>query len=168
VLAGTVLVRRKGARRFARVRQATLIPDGSEIDTRRGKLRLTVARHDGSTESAEVSEGRAIVDQDTAARPTTTLKLSEKIARPRARRAATAVKRKRRRKLLVKTNGGRFRTRGNYAASTASGTAWRTTDTPTTTRIDVRKGTVSVRDLVRRRTLTVRAPRFYLARRARR
>jgi ferric-dicitrate binding protein FerR (iron transport regulator) len=90
--------------------------------------------------------------------------LSEPIARPPRGRAAAAAKRKKRRALFVQTDGGRFRTRGSYAAATASGTAWRTTDRPATTRIAVREGTVRVRDLQRRRTIRVTAPDSYTAR----
>jgi hypothetical protein len=162
VLRGTVRVRLRGSRRFVRLEDATRIPDGSELDTRRGAALVTVAANRaGAQSSAEVSEGRAVIDQNRRARPTTTLRLSEPLACPRG---ASAAARKRRR-LFVKTKGGRFRTRGNYAAGTAQGTAWRTTDTCTSTTIKVLEGTVRVRDLRERRTVRVRAPRSYTAER---
>ena len=65
--------------------------------------------------------------------------------------------------IFVKTKGGRFKTRGDRATGTASGTAWRTTDTCNTTTIKVTEGTVRVRDLRRRRTVDVRAPGSYTA-----
>ena len=166
-VSGTVRVRRRGTRRFVRLRAGQLLPDGSELDTRRGVARVVVAAARGTTatEFALVSEGRAVIDQNVAARPTTTLKLSQPLACPRGGRAQASKKRKRprRRKIFTDTDGGNFRTRGNYGAATASGTAWRTTDTCTRTRIDVREGTVSVRDLVRGRTVAVKAPRSYTA-----
>jgi Tol biopolymer transport system component len=59
-LRGTVRVRAPGRRRFTRLRRAGAIPNGAEIDTRRGALRLTVGRA-----SAVVSKGRAIVNRAT-------------------------------------------------------------------------------------------------------
>jgi hypothetical protein len=86
-----------------------------------------------------------------------------------SRRASAAQRRKKRRRgsrsLFTETEGGRFRTRGTYGAATASGTAWLTTDRATTTKVTVFDGRVRVRDVVRRRTITVRAPSSYTARR---
>jgi hypothetical protein len=169
VVSGTVRVRQRGTRRFVRVRADTLITDGSEIDATRGVLRLIVAAtRDGSqTSSALVSRGRAIVDQNRAARPLTTLRLSGPLRT--GRQASVSQRRKKRRRgsrsLFTETDGGRFRTRGTYGAATASGTAWLTTDRATTTKITVFDGRVRVRDLVLRRTRTVRAPNSYTARR---
>jgi hypothetical protein len=160
-VAGVVRVRRRGSRRFVRVRVGTLIPDGSEIDTRRGTLRLTVDRGDGTTESAEISQGRAIVDQDTASRPTTTLRLSEPLACRRASGSAVVSakkKRKRKRRLFATTDGGRFRTQGRYAAAVATGTAWLTKDTCSTTTTVVSEGTVEVTNLRTGRSAPLSAP----------
>ena len=169
VVSGVIRVRQRGSRRFVRVRADTLIQDGSEIDATRGVLRLVVAAvRDGSrTASALVSRGRAIVDQNRAARPLTTLRLSGPLTTgpPRERRPAPQERRRGSRSLFTETDGGRFRTRGTYGAATASGTAWLTTDRATTTKITVAEGRVRVRDLVRRRTITVRAPNSYTARR---
>ena len=170
-IAGVVLVRRRGSRRFVRVTDATAIPDGSEIDTTRGTLRLTVANGSGGTEVADVSEGRAIVDQDTAARPLTTLRLSEPLTcprRPSRPRAAAAQRRrgKKKRRIFVRTQGGNFRTKGRYAAAAASGTAWRTTDECTQTTIQVVEGRVTVVSS-RGLTATVDAPRRVIVRRRR-
>jgi hypothetical protein len=166
-VSGTVRIRVRGSNRFVVLRAGQLIPDGSELDTRRGVARVVVAanRAGTATSSALVSEGRAIVDQNRAARPLTTLRLSEPIARPPRRgRASAAAKRKKRRALFVQTDGGRFRTRGSYAAATVSGTAWRTIDRPASTRVAVIEGTVRVRDLQRRITVPVTAPGSFTAR----
>ena len=167
-VAGVVRVRRRGSRRFVRVREGTLIPDGSEIDTRRGTLRLTVDRGDGTTESAEISQGRAIVDQDTASRPTTTLRLSEPLACRRASGSAVTAakkKRKKKRRLFASTDGGRFRTQGRYAAAVATGTAWLTKDTCTSTTTVVSAGTVEVPDLRTGRSAPLSAPNRRVVRR---
>ena len=57
---GTVRVRTRGSRRFKRLRRASALPAGSEIDTRRGVLRLTSGRA-----TALISKGRARVDGTT-------------------------------------------------------------------------------------------------------
>ncbi|MGH2948877.1 MAG: hypothetical protein ACRDPC_21920, partial [Solirubrobacteraceae bacterium] len=172
-VSGIVRVRRRGTRRFVRLRAGQLLPDRSEVDATRGVVRIVVAAvRDGSaTASVLLSEGRAVIDQNRARRPRTTLPLSGPLTCRREGRASTAAqKRKRKRKrarkrsIFTQTDGGRFRSRGNHAAATASGTAWRTTDRCASTRIDVREGTVRVRDLVRRRRVVVRAPDSYTAR----
>jgi hypothetical protein len=56
---------------------------------------------------------------------------------------------------------GKFRTKGRYAS--ARGTWWLTTDTCTSTVVQARKGVATVRDLVTKKTVTVRAPNSYSA-----
>lgn len=166
VIDGVVLVRRRGSRRFVRLSGVTAIPDGSQIDTTRGRMRLTVDAGNGATQSAEVSEGRAIVDQNKAARPTTTLRLSEPLACPRRGTASAAAKRKKRRRLFLRTKGGRFRTQGRFGAAVASGTAWRTTDACDFTLVQVTEGIVTVRSLRTGATRRVAAPkRVFVVRR---
>jgi hypothetical protein len=150
------------------LRAGQAVPDRSELDTRRGVARVTVAANrDGTaTSSIDVSEGIALIDQKASL--LTELKLTERLSCPRATRATTSQRRrKKRRKLFTRTDGGRFRTRGNWAAATAGGTAWRTIDTCTSTRIQVTEGTVEVRDRAARRTVDVTAPDSYTARRSR-
>jgi hypothetical protein len=134
-------------------------------------MRLTVANGQGGTETAEVAEGRAIVDQDAAPRPLTTLRLSEPLAQPRrsgrarGRAAQRRRRRPRRRQIFVRTQGGNFRTKGRYAEAVARGTAWRTIDSLTSTVVQVLEGTVQVTSRVG--TVTVSAPRRVTVRRNR-
>ena len=58
---------------------------------------------------------------------------------------------------------GRFRTRGRYAAAAIRGTWWLTADYCSRTLISVKQGTVTVRDLVKRKTVTVAAGKSYSA-----
>jgi len=58
---------------------------------------------------------------------------------------------------------GAFRTKGRYASATIRGTKWLTADLCDGTLIRVAKGSVTVRDLVKRRSLVVRARHQYLA-----
>jgi PKD repeat protein len=58
---------------------------------------------------------------------------------------------------------GRFRTRGRYAAATVRGTTWLTADRCDGTFVTVGAGRVQVSDFVKRKTVTVRAGKSYLA-----
>jgi hypothetical protein len=59
---------------------------------------------------------------------------------------------------------GKFQTKGRYAtASTARGAWWLTEDSCSTTRIRVRQGSVTVRDLTKAKTTILGAPKTYVA-----
>ena len=58
----------------------------------------------------------------------------------------------------------RFRTRGRYSAATVRGTIWDTIDRCDGTLTRVRRGVVVVRDFRKRRKITLRAGKSYLAR----
>lgn len=62
-LRGRVFIRVPGAKRAVPLDQVKLIPDGSVLDTRTGQARLTVARPDGTTDFADLSEGILTIDQ---------------------------------------------------------------------------------------------------------
>ena len=59
---------------------------------------------------------------------------------------------------------GKFRTNGKYSSATVRGTIWLTEDRCDGTLTTVKRGTVSVRDLRRNKTVTVKAGHSYLAR----
>ena len=85
--------------------------------------------------------------------------------------AAAAKKKKRGPKSVLGSlwgNGkGKFRTNGKYSSATVRGTIWLTQDRCDGTLTTVKRGTVSVRDFKRRRTVSVKAGHSYLARAAR-
>jgi hypothetical protein len=58
---------------------------------------------------------------------------------------------------------GSFRVRGKWGSAAIRGTRWLTSDRCEGTLVDVRRGVVTVRDFTRRRTVTVRAGKRYLA-----
>jgi hypothetical protein len=58
---------------------------------------------------------------------------------------------------------GNFRTRGRLASATVRGTFWLTADFRTYTFVLVRQGSVTARDLVKRKTVIVRAGKSYKA-----
>jgi hypothetical protein len=59
---------------------------------------------------------------------------------------------------------GRFRTRGRYVSAAVLGTFWLTADRCDASLVTVRRGTVRVTDLPRRKTANVKAGKTYLAR----
>ena len=59
---------------------------------------------------------------------------------------------------------GKFRTDGKYSAATVRGTIWLVEDRCEGTFTKVTRGTVQVRDLKRKKTITVKAGHSYLAR----
>ena len=72
---------------------------------------------------------------------------------------------------LVRGGGdgsGSFRTRGQYSAATIRGTKWLVQDSCTSTLTRVSRGAVTVQDLVRHKTVIVRAGKRYTARAKRR
>ena len=62
---------------------------------------------------------------------------------------------------------GSFRTRGRHGAATVRGTIWLTEDRCTTTRFRVRRGSITVRDFVKKRNKVVRRGRSYVVRKKR-
>jgi hypothetical protein len=92
--------------------------------------------------------------------------LVDKLTCPKAGRAVAAARKKKRR--LWGDGGGRFRTKGKHSAATVVGTKWLVEDRCTSTLTRVTRGRVSVRDFVKRKTVTVRAGKKYVARARRR
>ena len=162
IVSGVVRVRVRGTTRFVNLAASRQIPDGSEVDVTRGRLRLTSAAAGGQTQIGIFFEGRAIVRQAAAAEPVAELGLSGPLTCPRRSAAQTNPPRVRR---LWGDATGRFRTRGRYATAAVRGTVWLTEDRCDGTLIRVRTGVVEVRDLVRNRTITLRDGQSYLARR---
>jgi hypothetical protein len=174
---GKVFVTSASGRR-TRLTGGATIPVGSRIDTRQGRVALTSAATGtgARTQSAQFYRGTFTVRQSRPARRgaalTTDIVLAaasrSQCATARGASAAAVSKKKAPHAVLSKLWGngkGRFRTKGKYSAATVRGTIWLTQERCDGTLTRVRRGTVSVRDLKRRRTVTVKAGRSYLARR---
>lgn len=159
-------------RRFVPLSQARQIPVGSLLDTRRGTVRLTSARDSkGTTQSSEFVSGVFQVLQSRRSRGLTDLRLTGSSFRACARRGRNSLagvhasQRSRRTIRRLRGNGkGRFRTRGRYSAATVRGTDWTVIDRCDGTLTKVKRGSVTVRDLRRRKSVVVRAGKSYLAR----
>ena len=156
-------VRGLKGRTFVPLREARSLPVGSMLDTRRGTVRLTSARDTrGAVQSGSFSAGVFQVLQARNAGGLTELRLKGASFRAcgrsgkRASASARRVSRRRIRRLRANARG-RFRTRGRYSAATVRGTIWTMTDRCDGTLTKVSRGSVVVRDLRRRRNVTVRA-----------
>jgi len=174
---GKVFVTSASGRR-TRLTGGATIPVGSRIDTRQGRVALTSAATGtgARTQSAQFYQGTFTVRQSRPASRgaalTTDIVLAaasrSQCAGARGASAAAVSKKKGPHAVLSKLWGngkGRFRTKGKYSAATVRGTIWLTQERCDGTLTRVRRGTVRVRDLKRRRTVTVKAGGSYLARR---
>jgi hypothetical protein len=163
VRSGTVTVKPPGGDGFARLSEFASIPVGSLVDASKGSVVLHAATVGGGTQSGTFHGGVFEVRQPSAARGTTELVLRGRLPGCRRGAAITAQKRKRRRGLWGNAHGN-FRTRGSNSVATVRGTVWYVEDRCNATLTRVKRGSVSVRDLRRHRTVVVRAGRRYLAR----
>jgi hypothetical protein len=196
VVSGTVLVKyppgyvpraTSPTKGFVPFKGAANLPVGTQLDTKKGRVALTSARDTGGkkTQTSDFYDGIFQVKQalpkkkpKKPAALTTDIVLKGQIARSQcaplkgARSAAVNAKKKKKgpKSVLGKLWGngkGKFRTTGKYSSATVRGTIWLTQDECDGTLTKVARGTVSVRDFRRKKTVRVKAGHSYLARAAR-
>jgi len=161
---GTVKIKLPGSKRFVELDEGQQIPMGTVVDTRNGRVELVAASNrSGGTATADFYDGLFRISQSKGAKPITTLKLTEKLSCPTGKKATTAAKRKKKRRLWG-DGSGRFRTEGEYSSATVRGTKWLVDDRCTSTLTRVVRGKVSVRDFVKKKTVIVRKGKRYIAR----
>jgi hypothetical protein len=168
-VSGIVLVKDAGDTTFSVLTRGAQLEVGSTVDATRGTVRLVSAKiGKGGVQTADFAGGAFVVRQRKGTN-LTTLALTggnngicPGVASDRARIARASHRRFR---YLGASGKGNFSTSGRYAAATVRGTSWVTEDYCDGTLIRVRRGTVSVRDLVRRQTIIVRSGRSYFAKR---
>jgi hypothetical protein len=166
VIAGKVRYRLPGTTSFVALTDAQQVPIGTTFDTTAGRVALTSASDTkAATQDAWFYEGTFTLGQTTGSHPITTLALAGALPTcPKAsggRAAATARKRKSRH--LWGDGTGRFRTSGRFSSATVRGTRWVVSDRCDGTLTRVVRGSVTVRDRVRNKTVVVRAGGQYLA-----
>ena len=129
---GRVRIKLRGSNRFVRLSEGQQVPVGTIFDTRKGHVTLVAAANrQGGTATAEFWAGLFRLGQNTKARPTTTLTLTEQLRCPKAGNASIAAKRKKKRRLWG-DGSGKFRTKGKHSAATVVGTKWLVEDRCTT------------------------------------
>jgi hypothetical protein len=165
---GAVTVKVPGVPTYVALSQVASVPIGSIVDTRNGSVTLRTALPNGKTQSAIFHGGLFEVRQPKGSAGLTEARLRGPLptcGSGTARAAVTGKKRKRRppRRLWGRDNNGRFRTRGGNSVATVRGTSWFVEDRCDGTLTRVSAGSVSVRDLHRKRTVLLRAGQSYLA-----
>jgi hypothetical protein len=154
---GTVLIKVNG--KFVPF-EAGLLKNGSEVDTRKGTVRITTSQGD----DAKFFDGIFKVAQS---KGITTLTLTEPLDCKKASSSASAAAAKPKTRKLWGDGKGRFKTKGTYSAATVRGTKWLVQDTCTTTTTRVAQGSVTVRDDVKHKTVVLRKGKRYVARKRR-
>jgi hypothetical protein len=189
-VAGRVLVKVPGSNRYVDLSTVTEIPNGTLVDARNGRFRLTAAAEGGTTVSTIFYGGIAAVGQLASAaarapaqaaqpgvtelrlaggdfgRPCTTALAKAKAKQKQAKRRTFGVAQAKPVKPVRRLWGdgsGKFRTRGRFSTATVRGTVWLTEDYCNGTLVRVREGAVTVRDLVKNRTVVVPAGKSYFA-----
>jgi hypothetical protein len=170
-LSGIVTIRVKGASKFVPLSGTSSIPDDSEVDATKGRVLITAATPKaGQTVSAEVYGGRFRIHQDANGETHFILTLAltgcPRVKLPHGSAAAVSAKRRsgpRSRHLWVSESGGKWGTNGRYVSTSVEGTRWLTTDECNQSQVKVAAGKVTVDDLVRKRTKTLKAGKLYVA-----
>jgi hypothetical protein len=166
LIAGKVRYRLPGADSFVTLTDPVQVPIGTTFDTTAGRVTLIAASDDqGTTQNAWFYEGTFTLDQTTGPRPITTLTLAGALPScPKGSGGrAAATTRKRRSRHLWGDGKGRFRTNGRFSAATVRGTRWVVSDRCDGTLTRVVRGSVTIRDRVRNKTVVIRAGQQYLA-----
>jgi len=171
-VSGRVTVQLPGNTQAVPLETLKNVPVGSIIDTRNGRVRLTVAQGGGEA-SAEFYAGRFKFSQSTKGVQLVTLTLLDKASgcsgkkakKSEAEQAGVAKAKKRRKSGKLWGNGkGKFRTKGSNGSATVRGTIWRTSNKCEGTEFYVKRGVVDVRDNARKKTVKLKAGKRYLAR----
>ena len=139
-------------------RRGEQIPVGTTVDTLKGRVTLVAA----GGQTADFYGGIFKIGQGKGSKPLTTLTLVEKLSCPKAGNAIAAAKKKKKRRLWG-DGSGKFRTKGKHSAATVVGTKWLVEDRCKSTLTRVSRGLVSVRDFAKRKTVSVRAGKKYVA-----
>jgi hypothetical protein len=173
-VSGVVLVRLRGQKKFTRLTAGKQVPVGSTVDATRGVVRLTSAgKTKGTTQAANFYQGIFVIAQSAktgvtdlsltggsfAACPSGRARRSAALGSRRKKHSASSTVRK-----LWGDGSGKFQTTGRYSSAAVRGTIWLVADRCDATLTKVRRGSVTVRDFVRKRTVIVKAPGSYLAR----
>jgi hypothetical protein len=162
VRAGKVRFRLPGQAAFVELTAPQQLPIGTTFDTTAGRVTLTSAADTkGATQHAWFYEGTFTIGQTTGSEPLTTLTLAG--ALPDCAKGARAAATRRKQRHLWGDGKGSFRTAGKYSSATVRGTKWLVKDSCAGTLTRVVRGTVTVRDKVRAKTVVLAAGKSYLA-----
>jgi hypothetical protein len=161
-VSGKILVRKPGSAEFVELDASGSIPFGSTIDSKRGRIAITIEAEQGGRPQRAVFYGGIFKVTQTGS--TVDLTLNEALAScKKAKKAGAAAAKKAKTRKLWGDGKGKFRTKGSYSAATVRGTTWLVQDSCQGTLTRVKQGVVAVRDNVRKKTILLRAGGKYLA-----
>lgn len=157
VVRGTVRIKVKGSRKFRKLKASEVVPTGSTLDTRKGRVRLSAAGATaGDVQTADFFDGIFKVTQRSTG--LVDLRLAGRLENCKRSRKSSATRRRRKGRRLWGDGKGRFRTRGKRSAALVRGTRWLVYDQcDSSTYNAVTRGTVDVRDFRRRKTIKLTA-----------
>jgi CSLREA domain-containing protein len=168
---GTVRFKLPSGRVVLRLALDRQVPVGTLIDATNGRVTLTIADGHGGFSTAVFYGGIFIFTQTAGPKPLATLTLAGAkptcAAKPRRAQHAAAKKKPKKNvtsRRLWGDGKGNFQTKGQYSSATVRGTKWLVEDTCAGTTSRVARGTVAVRDFVKRKTILLKAPHTYVAR----
>ena len=168
-ISGSVRIKRPGSTQFETLTAGDTIPIGSIVDVTNGTVAITTTGANKTIQTSRFFSGVFQLLQDKSKRPVTEARLyggNFKKACPKARRgsvSATGSAKKKVVRALWGSGKGKFRTKGRYSSAAIRGTEWLTQDRCDGTNVRVKQGVVTVRDLVKRKNVIVRAPKSYFA-----
>jgi hypothetical protein len=154
------------ANKFTRLTDAAQVPVGSQLDTKKGTVKLNTSGNASATKFNVGSFSKGVFKMTQGSKnPLTTLSmmggnLNKCPNIGRVPKGGAARKRGRR---LFGNGRGRFRTRGRNSSATVRGTQWQMDDTCRGTLTTVKSGTVVVRDFNLRKNKIVKKGHRYLA-----
>ena len=168
---GALSMSPRGIIRRVPLQDKVVLPLRSIVDTSVGAVKVTSSATSRKVQSITLDSGAFDLTQTAGKLPVTQFALQggDFATCPTAARAGTARAAATAKTRVVRhlwANGkGKFRTKGRYASATIRGTKWELQDRCDGTLIRVRSGAVTVKDLVRNRSIVVKAGKSYLARR---
>lgn len=172
-VSGALQMSPAGIVRRVPLQDKVVLPLRSIVDAVAGAVKVTSAATSKKIQTISLDDGAFDITQ-TAARTAVTqfaLQGGDFSVCPTAagRRASAAAGSKKAStktvRILWAKGKGQFRTKGRYAAATVRGTRWETIDRCDGTLIKVTQGVVNVKDLVKKKTVAVKAGDSYLAKR---
>jgi hypothetical protein len=159
---GQVKVKLPGANEAEALDGSQVLPIGTVVDARNGKIALTTALDSsGHTQTATFWGGVFRVGQH---RGYTVIALAGRPPSCPAAGQARIASKKKKRSLWGQDNHGHYRTRGQNSVATVRGTKWLTMDRCDGTLTLVTHGAVVVKDRHTHRAVVVKAGHRYLAR----
>lgn len=166
-VSGSVFVRIGKTDEYRELRPGEPVPVGTVLDTSDGRVQL-VAAIGGGVQTAWFWGGTFTVLQPKGAGGYVEIRLFGKpVCKKASKKATRLVKRKKKPKVWG-DGKGKFRTKGANSSASVSGTKWLVEERCTGTFTKVERGSVKVRDFTKRKTVTVKAGKNYLARPPRR